>query len=225
MLGYKYYKKLLGKAERCKKGNTMKKGLLIVGGILLLLIILGVALGDEDSDTNSNGNGSSDTSDTEQVENGGDAELGSSRDNPVPIGQSVEIDGWDVKVVDTIPNATEAVLAENQFNDQPAEGRQFFIATIEATFTGNNVDKDSGQFWLDVTNNVVDDNNVTYSSMDDYCGVIPDALEDTNEVFVGGTVTGNVCWPVATDQVDSLVMFVEPTFSFRQERTWISLQQ
>lgn len=36
-------------------------------------------------------------------------------------------DGWSVAVVGKTPNATAAVLAENQFNDPPKTGEQFYI--------------------------------------------------------------------------------------------------
>lgn len=190
----------------------MKKVLLIVGGLILAVFVLAALAGGENGN-DTNGNGDSET-----------VEEGNSRTNPVPMGETASIDGWDITVVDTIQDATNIVRDENQFNEPPQEGRQYFIATIEATFTGEGTDEDSSQFWLDVTTNVVDNNSVTYSAMDDYCGVIPNSLEDVSEVFEGGTITGNLCWPVDSEQVGSLVMFAEPLFSFSGDRTWFALQ-
>jgi len=39
-------------------------------------------------------------------------------------------------VVAADPDGTEEVLAENMFNEPPAEGRVFFLATLEATYHG-----------------------------------------------------------------------------------------
>lgn len=38
----------------------------------------------------------------------------------------------------------------------------------------------------------------------DYCGVMPDSLDDTGETFPGGSVSGNVCVSVESDQVEGL---------------------
>jgi len=38
----------------------------------------------------------------------------------------------------------------------------------------------------------------------DYCGVMPDSLDDTGETFPGGGVSGNVCVSVESDQVEGL---------------------
>lgn len=49
----------------------------------------------------------------------------------VPVGTYVELSqGWRVAVIGTTPDATEVVLAENQFNEPPEGGRQFFMAMV-----------------------------------------------------------------------------------------------
>lgn len=111
-------------------------------------------------------------------------------------------DGWTLAVVSVTPNATSLVLAENQFNDPPAPGRQFFIARVMATFTGAGSDAFAGSFRLEA----VGASNVAYTTFDDSCGVIPDEISST-DVFTGGAVTGNVCWSVLSSDVPSLVMF------------------
>lgn len=155
---------------------------------------------------------------TEETEAPADGSAGS-RENPLPVGQSARVGDWEVLVVGTTPNATEQVLTENQFNDPPAEGRQFFIVNLEATYVG----EESGTFWVDVSASTVDDANVTYETFEDGCGSIPDSIDDSGEAFLGGTVTGNLCWSVSSEQVGSLVMFVEPSFSFNGERVWFAL--
>lgn len=144
------------------------------------------------------------------------------RDNPVPIGTAADVGGgWTVTVLDVIPNGTDQVLAENQFNDPPAEGRQFFMVTISATYTGAN----SSTFNSAVSLSAVGASNVAYETFEDRCGVIPNDLPST-EVFGGGTITGNVCWSVRTDDVASLVMFSDSYVTFKPEdRVYFSLQK
>lgn len=45
------------------------------------------------------------------------------RENPVPIGTTVDLgNGWTLRVVEVIPDATRMVLNENRFNDLQKEG-------------------------------------------------------------------------------------------------------
>ena len=59
--------------------------------------------------------------------------------------------------------------------------------------------------------------------MDASCGVIPDAIDDTGETFPGGSIEGNVCWSVRTEDVGSLVMIAEESFTMDEERVFFSL--
>lgn len=139
------------------------------------------------------------------------------RENPVPLGQAAALhDGWILTVNSVTPDATAAVLAENQFNDPPDPGRQFFIVNISATYTGPGSDS----FW-DARLEAVGPSAVSYASFADSCGVIPDDF-DRATVFTGGTVTGNICWSVRTSDVSQLVMFDDGSFD-DDDRVWFKL--
>jgi hypothetical protein len=128
------------------------------------------------------------------------------RANPYPVGTPVPLgDGWTARVVGTTPNATSAVLAENMFNDPPAPGFQFFIARIEATFTGKGSDSFDGSYRMRAVGSAA----LSYSTFQDSCGVIPDPISSA-DVFTGGTIAGNLCWAVRTSDVGSLVMYDDP---------------
>jgi hypothetical protein len=147
---------------------------------------------------------------------------GSSRDEPAPIGTSVRVAGWDVTVTDVEPDATRRVLEESEFNDPPPAGQQFFLVTISATYNG---DEESSAFFFDVTLKALGPSNVAYDYEAD-CGLIPDELPDTRDVFQGGTISGNVCWSVRSEDAAELLMYAEPSFSFRESgRRWWSLSR
>jgi hypothetical protein len=141
------------------------------------------------------------------------------RENPIPMGESASIGEWEIQVIDTSPDATQGVLEENQFNDPPADGNQFFIARLSATYQGD----DSGTFWIDVRLRAVDDGGVAYEGSDARCGVIPDNISDAGEVFPGATIEGNTCWSVNSEHTGSLMMIVEPMFSWERERIFFAL--
>ncbi len=144
---------------------------------------------------------------------------GESRETPYAAGQSGEVGDYELRVVDITADATDAVLAENAFNEPPETGRVFFIARVEATYRGWG----SGRPGSDLRFSVVGHENQGVTEGQAPCGVIPDEAREGPEVFEGGSAELNVCWSVPKDEVGSLVMYVEPSFSFDEERVWFSL--
>jgi hypothetical protein len=143
------------------------------------------------------------------------------RDNPLPLGTVIDLAGWQVTISEVTADATELVMAENEFNDPPADGRQFLLFRVEATYMGD----DSGDPWLDFSWAVVGAGGNTFSggSMDDYCGVIPSPLDDAGEAFPGASVEGNVCFAVDADQVAGATIRVEETLSFDDTRAFFAV--
>jgi hypothetical protein len=135
-----------------------------------------------------------------------------SRANPVPMHEGAvipESKGWRVKVNRSIPNATSMVLAENQFNDKPASGRQFFVINVTATYKGGG----RSSVLEALTLSALGKSNVAYDTSDN-CGVVPDELDTFKKVFSGGSLVGNVCFSVKKRDVASVLLMVEPSFSF-----------
>ena len=118
------------------------------------------------------------------------------------------------------PGSPGTGLLQDRFGARIApldpEGNQFFIASLEATYTGT----ESSTFWIDMRLKSVGDSNVAY---DAYCGVIPDDIDDSGETFPGGTITGNVCWSIQSTDAASLVMIVEESFNFDGTRAFFAL--
>lgn len=138
------------------------------------------------------------------------------RENPIPIGMAVDVgENWQVTVLNVEPDATERVLAESEYNDPPEEGRQFFLAEVSITYTGDDSDTFSSSEL-----SAVGSSSVAYSAYEDSCGEIPDELP-SRELFPGGIITGNVCWSVQSQDVDSLVMYYR--HADQDERVFLSL--
>ena len=120
----------------------------------------------------------------------------------------------------TTADATQIVLDEYQLNDPPEVGNQFFIVNVRAKYLG----QDSTRFRGSTRLKALGDGGVVYTTFGDSCGVIPDALPDP-ELFTNGTIEGNECWQIASSDVDSLLMILEPDFlSDDGTRVWFSLQ-
>ena len=139
--------------------------------------------------------------------------------NPVRIGKSAKVGDWTVKVTGVTADGTELVMQENQFNDPPATDHQFYLVTISATYNGDASDT----LISNLSFELVGKSAVAYGYQD-YCGVIPNPLPSTTEVFQGGNITGNFCWDVKSSDVNSLVMFVNVGYS-QADRIYFALHK
>lgn len=123
------------------------------------------------------------------------------RQNPLPIGQTVTNKDWEI-TLGTPREAGAEVAAENQFNARPETGREFWIVPVTAIYIGD----ESSSVMFGVRVEFVGSDNRTYN---DYCGVIPDSLNDIGVLYKNGVAKGNVCvavpagadglWTVSTD--------------------------
>ena len=139
-----------------------------------------------------------------------------SRENPIPYGQTAQINSeWEMTVIAVTPNATDLILEENSFNEAPAAGQQFFLATVRLTYIGQTSD----EFYTSDLN-AVGQLAVGYNQFDDDCGSVPNELP-SREVFTGGSIEGNVCWSIATEDADSLVLY--DNYGSSEDRVYLSM--
>ena len=62
---------------------------------------------------------------------------------------------------------------------------------------------------FELTFKAVGPSGVVLTTFDPSCGVIPNELDTFAELFEGGTVEGDVCWPVPSGDIGNLTMIVE----------------
>lgn len=141
-----------------------------------------------------------------------------SRENAAPVGATVQIGDWRVRVISVTPDATDEVL-EDDFNEPPGEGEQYFIARLEATYTGTEI----GDFFFDLTTSSVGESAVAYDSAGASCGLPPDDINLAGEVFPGGTIFGNVCWKIQSADAQSMVLILDEFGSFDDNRAFLAL--
>jgi putative cell wall-binding protein len=136
-----------------------------------------------------------------------------SRSRPFPVGKVVPLeDQWTLEVISSEPNANDEVADENQFNEPPENGQQYFMARVRVTYKGEGSDSfDPSRL------RSVGASDIVYTTFEDDCGVIPDPLR-SQETFSGGSRTGNVCWEINRSDVASLVMFDDGPFDAGERR-------
>ncbi|MCY4367222.1 MAG: hypothetical protein OXE17_13510 [Chloroflexi bacterium] len=129
---------------------------------------------------------------------------GSSRNNPVPLGQKGIVQDhqthWEVSVVDITPDAWDIIREENSFNKPPGEGKQFYLLRLRV----KNVGEQRG-FFVDYVKTTGRAVGWVYTTSGDSCGVFPGS--NSREVFPEGEFELNVCWHIATADLSTLVMF------------------
>ena len=139
--------------------------------------------------------------------------IGYSLDNAVPAGGTlIGSDGTEILVVGIIPDARQQIAEENQFNDPPAEGNQFYMISVEVV-------NPPGNEPITVTNldfKLIGDNRVVYTAFENRCGLIPDALGDGlgTEIFGGGRVQGNICFEIPEGEGGLLLIHEPGLFGF-----------
>ena len=109
------------------------------------------------------------------------------------------------------------ISAENIFNDPPEPGKQFYMVKFRVKYLG----PDSKQLFWDVEFNAVGANSVAY---DTGCGVIPQKLETSRELFTGGQIEGNKCFEVEVSDANTLTVFIDFGF-IDSTRVWFSLNR
>lgn len=132
--------------------------------------------------------------------------------NPIPYGLMVEValdaavgadrgSQWAI-AVGPPQDVTEAVLAENRFNDGPPPRAVFAGFHVSMTLIGGGVEPLAPgrsirwEILGGVTSTVYDSSTLTFG-----CGVVPGEWDGGTEVFVGGVVEGLVCIPVPADDL------------------------
>ncbi|MEZ4521866.1 MAG: hypothetical protein R3A46_09540 [Thermomicrobiales bacterium] len=127
---------------------------------------------------------------------------------PVPIGVSGPVGGgWDLRVNSVDPDANQTILDANMFNEPPAAERQFVLANITATNGTGQSEMFDASYRLRLVGTATGTVYTTFEVVD-RCGVIPEPVEDV-EIAHGDSISGNVCWQVLQEDLQSLILFNE----------------
>lgn len=206
--------------QGCQLRTQTTHHLLLIA--LLSLALLLVACGGSPSDgsgteTVTGGESAQDDTAGEAAEEPGEAALGT-RQNPVPLGTEVKVGpNWNIAILQIDEDAWPIVEQTNRFNDPPAEGRQFVMASTKVSYNG----EDSGTPWVSLSYRYLgSDGNVYGRGGDDRCGVLPKPLSDIGEQFPGASAEGQVCWSVPAEAVANGAIIVEESFSFDDTRVF-----
>ena len=105
------------------------------------------------------------------------------RENPFPLGATIANSNWEVTVNSVELGATDKVLAENPFNEKPADGMAYGLANVTAKYVG----EETGTAWEVSIKYVSESGNTAETSM----VVTPEELSSA-ELYPDASETGNV---------------------------------
>lgn len=127
------------------------------------------------------------------------------RTAPIAVGTPTDIGGgWQLTVSAGAHDITDAVSAENQFNDPPPDGQRYY--GVDVTFNYNGVESTNV---YSVTTKAVGNSNVALNSD---CGVIPNGLDNSADILTGGTVAGTICFVGTEADAQSMVFYATGSF-------------
>jgi hypothetical protein len=150
------------------------------------------------------------------------------RANPIALGAVGDAgEGWRLKVVSATPDATQQVLATTNgygehLNPTPPAGAQDFLVLLSLTYAGGG-SGDLSPFFFRLA--AMGAHNARYSRTENGCGnfLPPPVVEEQGSgVFSGQTVTGNVCFQVASNDAGSLLLYV--SLSLDGGKRWFALR-
>jgi hypothetical protein len=178
--------------------------------IAIIVAVVSVAAGigtalDELDDGPSISVGQPDDADDAAEESDDPAEVGT-RDNPAPLGSTIESSEWMVVVNSVSFGATDAVLAANQFNDAPEDGYEYVLINITTTYTGVDADGQSPVF---VGVEYVNPDGNTFDTTDVFV-VGPDELDRLSTLYTGASATGNITLAIPSANSGQGVIAITP---------------
>lgn len=127
------------------------------------------------------------------------------RENPYPLGSVITDGDWQVTVNSVTPDATDAVAAENPYNEAPPAGSQYLLANVTVTYIGTDP---QGETPYATISYVTADGN-TLNSYDSVT-VVPDSLDTLSPLFQGASTTGNIAFTVPSATATQGTLAVEP---------------
>ena len=127
------------------------------------------------------------------------------RDNPLALGTTVESGDWEVTVNSVDLDATDAILSENQFNDEPADGNVYVMADVSATYIGSDPEGETPYVSIEY----VSSGGNSFASHDAMV-VTPNEFDSMETLYEGASTSGNIAMEVPQEDLESGTLRVSP---------------
>lgn len=195
---------IIGLTRKGQSKGSSIAGLVVsvVAMIAAPIIALGIFVGSvNESNTPEVNTDTSDTSDTSKKADGDDAtepagaDVGT-RANPAPLGSEIVGDDWTV----VINSVTFGAAVKHGTAD---EGHEFVLVNLSATYTGDDANGESPLMDVDV--DIVTADGTTGPLT---IALVDNAFPWTDDLFTGGTATGDEVLSIPSDKQEGAVLAV-----------------
>jgi hypothetical protein len=127
-------------------------------------------------------------------------------EDPVPPGQPAEVGGYEITVLDVVPDGSAEVQAENPDNPDPPAGRTLPLIRLRTT----RVDDNPGLFVYDMTFAMVAPDGAVFDRSNATCGYVPDDASYIGTLQPGDSREINVCRTVRAEDLGRLRVWLRP---------------
>ena len=141
----------------------------------------------------------------ETPEDEGSAEEGT-RNNPLPLGTTISSDEWEVSVNSVDLNATNEIMAENPFNDEPADGNVYIMIEVTATYIGDDPSGETPYVSVDY----VSAGGNSFASHDSMV-VTPNSFDSMETLYEGASTTGNIVVEAPQEELENGTLRISPS--------------
>lgn len=150
-------------------------------------------------------------------DSGATSALGGSRDNPLPLGTTIEDNEWAVTINSVNLDGDAVVAGANQFNTPADPGKQYIVVNLTATLKAD--DGDGAIPMVDVE--YVSRDGVTSNAYDKVISV-DNNFDGLSTLYQGASATGNMVFEVPADSAAEGVLAVSP--GILSEKKFVAVQ-
>ncbi len=187
----------------------------VVGGLIALTVFFVAASSTSDSAAEDAGDDApaDGASAGEAADNGKDkgkskakgSDAGKSRENPLPLGSTVAEGDWEITINSVNLDATDEIMEENQFSDEPEDGMVHILVNMTAKYVG---DDPQGETPL-IPVSYVSPEGKTYQSHEVVL-IEPDRFDMSTTLYDGADTSGNVGLSIPIEGKEEGTIVVQP---------------
>ncbi len=150
-----------------------------------------------------------------------DASPPTSVDRPAATGTRVAVgNGWTVMVHGSDPEATERLAPLNP-ELTPTDEQSIVLIDLEMTYLDGEREAESPFYGVDLA--VVGEDGRVVTPADTPCVATDPVFDLYDEMALGSSRRGGICFMVESDQVDSLVLTATPSMDPHADTSWFAL--
>lgn len=221
-------------------GGGSGKIIAIIGGLVVALALIGgliyfLTKGGDDGDGGNGGGGGGDETTSAQQSTGnatdspsgnkGDGgkgkgkggKEGTTRENPLPVGSTIENKDWKVTLNSVNLDANDDIKKANDYNKDPEAGKKYMMANITAEYIGDDPQGKAPLFTVEY----ISPDGQTVGQFETIV-LIDDDFDMSNTLYSGASTTGNIVYPIPEENGDEGTLAIQP--DFKEEKKFFALK-